>query len=71
MAFRLPQETHELYLSQYGIDVTKASGRDHRLLPVPSVFLVDAGGVVRWAHADPDFKVRLSGEALVAAARAL
>ncbi len=71
VAFRLPDETHEIYLRDYGIDVERASGETHRLLPVPSVFLVDAAGVVRFVHADPDFKVRLSGDALLAAARAL
>lgn len=62
-AFRV---THEVpaaefaKLSGYGIDLEKASGRAHHTIAVPSLFLVDAAGVVRWAHADPDYKVRPS-----------
>ena len=36
-------------------------------LAVPSLFLVDSQGVVRWAHADPDYKVRPSTVQVLAA----
>jgi hypothetical protein len=33
--------------------------RDHEIA-IPSLFLIDRTGVVRWALSDPDFKVRPS-----------
>ena len=36
-------------------------------LLIPSLFLVDHTGVVRWAHSDPDFKVRPSTAQILAA----
>ncbi len=47
-------------LREFGIDLEKASGRDHHQIAIPSLFLVDRAGVVRWAHADPDYQVRPS-----------
>ncbi|HVZ66538.1 MAG TPA: peroxiredoxin-like family protein [Lacunisphaera sp.] len=55
----------------YGIELTPVPGEpDARWLPVPSVFIIDPAGVVRFAHTNPDFKVRLSGEEVLAAAKA-
>lgn len=53
----------------FGIDLEAASGEKHHYLPVPSVFLIGADGVVTFRSFNPDYKVRLSSEALLAAAR--
>ena len=58
-------------LRGFGIDVEAASGHDHHQLPVPAVFLVDSNRVVRFRSFDPDYKVRLPTEQLLAEARAL
>ena len=55
----------------FGIDLKAASGRDHHQLPVPSVFLVEAGGTIRWVYSNPDYRVRPDNAALLKAARAL
>jgi len=68
LAFRVDDETLRLY-DGYGIDLVAASGRDHRMLPVPAVYLVDSAGIIRFAHHDDDYRERLSGEAIVAAAK--
>lgn len=47
-----------------------ASGRDHRLLPVPSVFILDTKGTVEFAYVDPDYKRRIDPDVLLAAAKA-
>jgi peroxiredoxin len=60
-----------LALRGFGIDLEDASGQSHHILPVPSVFLVDADGVVRFVYSNPDYKVRLENERLLEAARAL
>ena len=36
-------------LRAFGINLEKASGEGHNQLPVPSVFLIDSHGVIRWA----------------------
>ena len=60
----LNQVDEETYakLIGYGHDLEAASGRDHHTIAVPSMFLIDAGGTVRWAHADPSYKVRPTPE---------
>jgi peroxiredoxin len=55
----------------YGIDLEAASGHSHHQLPVPSVFLVEAGGTIRWVHSNPDYKVRPDNASLLEAARKL
>lgn len=41
-----------------GVDLERSSGRTHHSFAVPALFLVDTSGKVRWAHADPEYKVR-------------
>jgi len=53
----------------YGIDLEAASGRSHHQLPVPSVFLVDAGGTIRWVYSNPDHRIRPDNASLLEAAR--
>jgi len=53
----------------FGIDLEAASGKDHHQLPVPSVFLVQEGGTIRWVYSNPDYKVRPDNESVLAAAR--
>lgn len=59
-------ETVEQY-KNYGIDLEAWSKRDHHKIAVSSAFIVDGGGVVRWAHTSPDYKTRPSPEQLLAA----
>jgi peroxiredoxin len=51
----------------FGVDLEASSGRIHHQIAIPSQFLVDRGGIVRWAHSDPDFKVRPTTAQLLAA----
>ena len=53
----------------YGIDLEEASGENHHLLPVPSVFIVDKDGVIRFVYSNPNYKVRIDTEELLDAAR--
>ncbi len=69
IAFKVDEATREKYQG-YGIDLEKASGgQDHFLLPVPSVYMVDANRIIRFQHSDPDYKVRLEEGAVLAAAK--
>jgi len=44
----------------FGIDLEKSSGRDHHIIAIPSLFVIDRRGIVRWAHADRDHRARPS-----------
>lgn len=67
LAFTVDDETFAM-LKGYGIDLEAASGKSHRMLPVPGVFLVDETGTLTFAHHDPNYKVRLSNKELLKAA---
>ncbi len=69
LAFHMDDETVALYLSQYQIDLEKASGQKHHNLPVPSVYVVNADGTVHFVHTDPDHTTRLGSEELLAHAQ--
>lgn len=67
VAFRLDDETFTMYRDRFGIDLEASSGQQHHILPVPSVFVIDASGKITFSHSNPDYKVRLSGEELIKA----
>jgi peroxiredoxin len=69
LAFRVPAATEKTYRSR-GIDLAPIPGGEGSWLPVPAVFLVGRDGVIKFAHFDPDYKVRLAPDALLAAAEA-
>jgi peroxiredoxin len=68
IAFRVDDATVAKYKA-FGIDLEAASGEAHHQLPVPAVFIVDQQGIVQFAYANPDYKVRLSSEDLLSEAR--
>jgi peroxiredoxin len=55
----VPDEKVAKYKVDYKIDIEAASGEKHHTLPHPAVFIVDTKGVIRFAHVNPDYKVRL------------
>lgn len=57
IAYRLDKETVRRY-KEHGLDIEKASGRDHQALPVPSVFIVDASGMLRFHYVKRDMTSR-------------
>lgn len=73
-AYRVMHEVDEAErerLQGFGMDIEQASGRDHHVIAIPSVFVIDAEGIVRWAHADPDYRTRPSNEQILAVIDAL
>lgn len=67
IAFKLDDETVKKY-KVWNIDLEKASGFDHHYLPAPSTYVVGKNGVIYFQYTNPDYKVRLDPELLVAAA---
>jgi peroxiredoxin len=70
VAFHLDDAAYAQQL-KWGIDLEKTTGTKAHALPVPSVFLVDASGVIRFVYSNPDFKVRLGAQELWNAAAPL
>lgn len=54
-------------LAKAGLDVEAASGRAHHKFAVPSLFLVEAPGVIQWVHVERDYKTRPSPQQILAA----
>ena len=53
---------------QYGVNLEKTTGTTLHELPVPSVFIIDITGTMRYVYSNPDYKVRLASDALLTAA---
>lgn len=70
LAYRVSDSTYRK-LRKAGIDIEEAAGRDHRLLPVPGVFLVDFSGRIVFRSFNPDYTSRPDPQALLLAARRL
>ena len=69
IAFRMPDDMVERYL-EYDIDLEAASGETHHVLPAPATFIIGTDGIIRFEYTNPDYKVRLHPDVLLAAARA-
>jgi peroxiredoxin len=69
LAFRVDDELNKRYLT-YNIDLEKASGEKHHVLPVPATYIIGTDGIINFAYINPDHKVRLHPDVLLAAAKA-
>ena len=69
LAFHVSDEIVGKYLD-YGIDLEKASGENHHVLPAPATYIIGTDGIINFAYINPDYKVRLHPDVLLAAARA-
>lgn len=61
---RTVQRRHEK-----GQDIGESSMARHGVLPVPAVFAIDRDGIIAFTYANPDYKVRLPAEELLAVAK--
>jgi peroxiredoxin len=69
IAFKLDEPTLAKY-AEYGINLDDASGQSHHLLPVPSVFVLGTDGTIKFEYVNPDYKVRIPPDLLLAAVKA-
>lgn len=70
LAFKVDGKTVKKYKKDYNIDLEADSGETHHLLPVPGVFIVSQDAVIQFTYVNPNYKVRLNPELLLAAAEA-
>jgi peroxiredoxin len=64
--FRMPEPYRRLLLSR-GVDLEERQGHGGWFVPVPATFVVDQGGMVRWAFMDVDFTRRAEPDDILAA----
>lgn len=67
ITFQVPDDLVKKYKNDYRIDIEAASGKTHHLLPHPAVYIVDTDGVIRFAHVNEDYKVRLEPDKILKA----
>ncbi len=70
LAMALPDDLIAVY-RKLGNDLAERNGDPNWRLPIPARFLLDPGGIVRWAEGDPDYTTRPEPEETLAALRAL
>lgn len=56
-------------LKEHNLDIENASGELHHILPVPSVFIIDKNGIIKFEYVNPDYKIRISEKLLLEAAK--
>jgi len=52
-------------------NIETASGQDHHLIPVPSVYIIDKDGIIRFAHTDNNHRKRIETMEVLSIARNL
>lgn len=70
IAFKVEDELVRKYKESYQIDLEAAAGNKNHILPHPAVFVSDTTGKIRFAHVNPDYKVRLEPKKILEAAQA-
>lgn len=64
LAFTVEKKTRVMY-KIVGINLNKSSGTTHNMLPVPAAFIINTKGVIRFAHSDPNYKVRIDTDEIL------
>ena len=67
LTFRLPDDLRRLYVESLTIDLARYNGDQSWELPMPATFVVDRGGTIVFASADPDYTVRPEPSEILAA----
>jgi len=69
LAFHVDDKMNQRLLS-FDIDLEKASGEDHHVLPAPATYIIGMDGIINFAYINPNYKVRLHPDVLLTAATA-
>ncbi|MFL0799986.1 MAG: AhpC/TSA family protein [Agarilytica sp.] len=69
LGFRVDDALYAKYLN-YDINLEKASGEKHHILPVPAALVINTAGKVHFTYVNSDYKKRVKIHDLLAAAEA-
>ncbi|MEJ5351721.1 MAG: peroxiredoxin-like family protein [Melioribacteraceae bacterium] len=68
IAFKVDDE-YVNKLKSFNIDLEASSGEKHHILPVPSVFLVDENGIIKFEYVNPNYKERMKAKIILETAK--
>ena len=71
LAFYLDDKTAKIYRNKLGVNFVSLEGEVKVALPVPAVFVIDTNGLVNFQYANPNYKVRLTEDLLLAAVKSV
>jgi peroxiredoxin len=71
LAFYLDDKTAKIYRNKLGVNFVSLEGEAKVALPVPAVFVIDTSGLVHFQYANPNYKVRLTEDLLLAAVKSV
>lgn len=71
LAFYLDDKTAKIYRNKLGVNFVSLEGEAKVALPVPAVFVIDTNGLVHFQYANPNYKVRLTEDLLLAAVKSV
>ena len=71
LAFYLDDKTAKIYRNKLGVNFVSLDGEAKVALPVPAVFVIDTNGLVHFQYANPNYKVRLTEDLLLAAVKSV
>jgi peroxiredoxin len=66
LVYTFPDDLKGVYLNVFKLDLAKRNGDASWQLPMPARLVIDRGGVIRYAEANPDYTVRPEPEETVA-----
>lgn len=67
LTFQVPDDLRRLYIELFKLDLVRFNGDESWQLPIPATFVVDPGGTIVFASADPDYTVRAEPSEILAA----
>ena len=68
VAFQVAESTAKKYKAN-GIDLVEGANENQHLLPVPSVFIIDPQGTIRYVYHNPDYNTRIKVDELLQQAK--
>lgn len=71
VVYTFPEDLKNMYLNAFGMDVQAMNAASAWQLPMPARFIIDAGGTIRDARADPDYRYRPDPSEALAVAKSL
>ena len=71
LAFYLDDKTAKIYRNKLGVNFVSLEGEPKVALQVPAVFVIDTNGLVHFQYANPNYKVRLTEDLLLAAVKSV
>ena len=58
LKFTISDAVRNVYQNTFKLDLPRFNGDASWTLPMPARFIVDRGGIIRYAQADPDYTTR-------------